>query len=198
MDLHRCNAIRFGSFTLRPGCQSPIYLDLRISISYPQILQNITELLADQVKETDFDLICGVPYTAIPFATALALQLKKPMLMKRNERKSYGLKKQIEGAYKPGSCCLIVEDLVCTGNSTYETVKPLTDRGLVIKDVVVLVDREQGARQRLERDGLRLHAVLTLGQILDTLEEEKLISSTLTNEVRDYIQNNQITPSLLV
>jgi len=85
--------VKFGEFTLKSGITSPFYLDIRTVISYPEILRLITELMWDLVKDLEFDRMCGVPYTALPFANIMAIQQNVPLLLKRKEQKKYGTKK---------------------------------------------------------------------------------------------------------
>src|SRR3990167_8589955 len=110
--LYKIGAVRFGQFTLKSGQHSPFYLDLRRIISYPELLQDMAKQLWEQARHYPFDVLCGVPYTALPLATALSLAHHIPMVMRRKEQKEYGTKQKIEGVYQPGQQCLIIEDVI--------------------------------------------------------------------------------------
>lgn len=145
------------------------------------------------VAECQFDRICGVPYTALPIATLMADKHNKPMIMRRKEgSKSYGLKKSIEGEWKPGEKVLIVEDLVTSGLSVFETIEPIKACGLEVTDIVVLINREQGGRQNIESRGLNLHAVVTISQVMDILERHGRISKQIVQQVQQFIQDSQV------
>lgn len=159
------DVIKRGEFTLRSGEISPIYIDCRSIISYPPLLRNVAKALWDKVKHLKPSLLCGVPYTALPMATAISLEQNLPMLMCRKETKDYGTKKQIEGVFKIGQDCLIVEDVVTTGGSVLQIAEILKKQHLQVSDIVVLVDRQQGGRETLQAAGYQLHSVYTLDEI---------------------------------
>lgn len=194
LDLHAIEAVKFGSFTLKSGLTSPVYLDLRVIVSHPSILARVgAAMWAAAVDKggASFDVMCGVPYTALPIATAMSLEHGTPMLMRRKEAKAYGTKKVIEGAVRPGDTCLVVEDLVTSGASVMETVDPLTAEGLKVTDVVVLIDRQQGGAARMASNGLRLHAAFTLTDLLDVLVREGKVEEAVAADVRAFIAANQ-------
>lgn len=113
------------------------------------------------------------------------------MLMRRKEVKDYGTKKAIEGAFERGQRCMIIEDLVTSGMSVMETVEPLEKEGLVVQDVVVLIDREQGGKARLASKGLALYSAFTLSYILEVLVAHGHVSEDMAEKVRRFIAENQ-------
>ena len=197
LRLHEIEAVKFGEFKLKSGIISPIYVDLRVIVSYPDVLSAVAGCMWDVLKSNgaEFDNMCGVPYTALPIATCMSLNNDCPMLMRRKEVKDYGTKKAIEGAFVAGQTCLVVEDLVTSGASVMETVEPLHQVGLKVKDVVVLIDREQGGKARLASHDLRLHAVLPLSRVLKTLEREGKMTKDLVDTVKAFIAANQTGPN---
>ena len=197
LRLHEIEAVKFGEFKLKSGLISPIYVDLRVIVSYPDVLSSVAACMWDVLKSNgaEFDNMCGVPYTALPIATCMSLNNDCPMLMRRKEVKDYGTKKAIEGAFIAGQTCLVVEDLVTSGASVMETVEPLHEVGLKVKDVVVLIDREQGGEARLKQNNLRLHAVLPLSRVLVTLEREGKMTKDLVESVKAFIAANQTGPN---
>ena len=112
------------------------------------------------------------------------------MVMRRKEAKTYGTKKIIEGQFKLNSKCIIIEDLVTSGTSVLETLKVLNNVGLIVTDVAVLIDREQGGKENLLSNNLTLHSCFTINQMLDVLKKHSKIDDKIINNVQTFLKEN--------
>jgi uridine monophosphate synthetase len=181
--LLEAGCIKFGEFTLKSGLKSPIYIDLRWIIGYPRLLEQVGAAYLPILKGLEFQRLAGLPYAAIPIATAISLAGNYPLIYPRKEVKEYGTKAGIEGEYHAGERVVVIDDLATTGGSKFEAIEKLTAAGLKVRDVVVLIDRQSGAKESLEGAGFHLHAVLTITQLLDYWEKtgkvgkEKIIAT---------------------
>ena len=184
--LYQIGAIQFGEFKLKSGQISSIYINLRKIISYPKILMTVAQAMWEKVQACQFDLVCGVPYTALPIATCFSIQHNIPMIMRRKEKKDYGTKQMVEGEFRPGQRCLIIEDVVTTGSSIIETADELEAAHLQISDVIALIDREQGGKETLEKK-YRLHALLSLSAILQTLLHSNFLNATERKLIETFL-----------
>ncbi len=182
--------IKFGSFTLKSGLQSPLYIDLRQIITYPKLLQQIGAAYLPLLQKLTFNRIAGLPYAAIPIATAVSLQGDYPMIYPRKEVKTYGTKAEIEGKYHAGETIVVIDDLATTGGSKFEAIEKLTGVGLVVKDVVVLVDRQSGAKELLAQAGYAMHAVLTISQLLEYWESTGKVAKDKIEETRKFLSKS--------
>ncbi|QQR83864.1 orotate phosphoribosyltransferase [Candidatus Peregrinibacteria bacterium] len=192
LALHEIGAVKFGKFTLKSGIESPIYIDLRVLVSYPKVLKQISAAMIELAKGLEFDVIAGIPYTALPIATGISLDQNWPMVYARKEVKDDGTKKKLEGVFKEGQTALIIDDLITTGGSKFETIEPFTQAGLNIKDFIVLVDREQGGGRLLAEKGYDLHAVLGVNELLDTLKDEGKLEDELYSTAKEFIAKTQV------
>lgn len=185
--LLEAGCIKFGDFTLKSGLQSPIYIDLRQIITYPKLLEQIGAAYLPLLKDLKFDRIAGLPYAAIPIATAISLAGNYPMIYPRKEVKTYGTKAEIEGEYHAGETVVVIDDLATTGGSKFEAIEKLTGVGLMVKDVVVLVDRQSGAKESLAQAGFSMRAVLTITQLLDHWEEAGKVEKDKIAATRKFL-----------
>jgi uridine monophosphate synthetase len=188
--LLEAGCIKFGEFTLKSGLKSPIYIDLRQIISYPKLLAKVGVAYLPLIRELKFDRLAGLPYAAIPIATAVSLAGNFPMIYPRKEVKSYGTKAEIEGEFHAGEIALVIDDLATTGGSKFEAIEKLTGAGLVVTDVVVLVDRQSGAKESLEQAGFHLHAVLTISELLDYWETTGKVEKEKIAATREFLKSS--------
>ncbi len=187
-ELLSVGCIKFGEFTLKSELKSPIYVDLRRIITYPKLLQSIAQAYLPLLSTLHFSRIAGLPYAAMPIATAISLAGNFPMIYPRKEVKTYGTKAEIEGEYHAGETVVVIDDLATTGGSKFEAIEKLTGAGLVVKDVVVLVDRQSGAKESLAQAGYSMHAVLTISQLLEYWEENGKVEKDKIEETRKFLR----------
>ncbi|XP_075222950.1 rudimentary-like isoform X2 [Lycorma delicatula] len=157
-------------------------------------VDQLSEILIEFSSERNItcDGLCGVPYTALPIATLMSVKLNQPMVMRRKEAKSYGTKKLVEGHFNTEEKILIVEDVVTSGSSILETYNDLIQSGLVVTDAVVVVDRQQGGTANLQKNGIKIHPLITLSQVMDILHAAGKVDLDIVKAVNYYISINQV------
>lgn len=181
------NVVKFGEFTLVSGDKSPIYVDLRMLPSYPESFDTLTTALAEAAKSTGAKRLGGMETAGIPLGAAMAIKLKKPMIYIRKKPKEYGTQSRIEGVLEKGDTVILVDDLMTRGTSKMDFVPPVREAGGVVKDIIIVLDREQGGKEALAAEGIRLHTLVTLKELLAYLFEKKKITREQYDNVLAYL-----------
>ncbi|HAF48547.1 MAG TPA: orotate phosphoribosyltransferase [Anaerolineaceae bacterium] len=190
LKLFDYGCVKFGDFTLASGKESPIYIDLRRVVSFPDLFKLATASYIEVLNELDFDLVAGVPYAALPLAAAAALKLNLPLIYPRKEVKTHGTGQKVEGAFQPGQRVVLMEDVITSGGSILTAAEALRTAGLAVRDAVVMVDRKQGGVEALLGDGIKVTPVLNIFEILDVLKSHALIDDETYQRVKAYLQDS--------
>ena len=193
-----CGAVKFGAFRLKlherePDAPlSPIYVDLRVLRSWPDAIDTAVATLAEMisVRQLAFTRYADIPMAATPLVAILMHQTRVPMITPR-EAKTHGIAGTINGDFSIGETVLVIDDLVTHADSKLEAVRVLEANGLKVRDVAVLIDREQGAADQLAAAGYTLHAALRLTQLLDYWRDSRAIDQETYERVRAYQSANQ-------
>lgn len=169
---------------------------MRLVPSYPQLFDRICDMYCKVIEEEveGFDRVAGVPTAGIPFAALVAYKLRRPFIYVRKQQRLHGQLKTVEGVLNPGDRVLVVDDLVSTGDSAVRTVRSIREAGGVVRDVVVLIDREQGAGEVLAREGVRLHALMKVTEAAEVLYSRGLLSRGEYEVIVNYVRGGAIAP----
>ncbi len=162
---HGC--LQFGEFRLKSGQLSPYYMDLRRIISSPPLLARVADAYASLLEAIDFQRIAAIPLAALPIAAAVSLRLGVPFVYPRMVVKEHGTGNSIEGDFRPEDRVVLLDDVISTARSKLEAIEVLAREGLKITDLVVLVDRESGGKEEIERHGVRCHAYARISELLE-------------------------------
>ena len=162
--LKECNAIQFGRFVLTSGAVSNYYIDIKRASTNPHILKKIAEAMAEYTE--DYDLIAGMELGAVPLVVALSLETGIPFIIIRKEKREHGLGKQIEGGDVKGKKIIIVEDVTTSGGSVIKSINILRENKANVDEVIVVVDREGGTKEKLEQLDINFIPIITVSDIL--------------------------------
>jgi len=190
--LKKTAALEFGIFKLSSGRVTPYYVDLRIIPSFPDAFRKVSEIYVDAIRREmggeSFDRVSGIPLAGMAFAVLVSFHFNKPFIYVRQKRRLQGRKRRVEGVLMPGDRVLLIDDLVTTGLSLERTASAIKAEGGVVTDAFVLLDREEGGRERLARNGIKLHSVLRITNVAKRLFEMNAIDEDqlelILNQVR--------------
>lgn len=151
--LRELKVVQKGEFILTSGRKSNYFVNIKRASTNPEALREIGKAIAPYVDDCK---IAGMALGAVPLAVAVALETNRPFVMVRKEAKDHGTKELVEGDVSPGDKFIIVEDVATTGGSTLRVVSALREKGANVSKAVVVVDREEGAREMLTEHGIEL------------------------------------------
>lgn len=177
--LHRNEAIKFGDFTLSSGKKSSYYVDLRIVPSFPhqfrKMIKSLQNLVSENIGFDNFDCLASVPTSGLVIASALALEIVKPLIYVRNKPKEHGTGKAIEGKLRKGMKVVLVDDVATTGISLVNTIKTLREAGAIVTDACVIINRFEGSTDLLNKENVKLHEITNVIEITNLLNKENLV-----------------------
>ena len=190
--LYEKKIIRFGDFTLASGKKSPYYIDLRLVPSYPiqyrKMIKGLQNLIAEDIGFENFHSLVSVPTGGLVVGASLATEILKPLIYVRKEAKEHGTGKAIEGVTCHEMKLLMIEDVVTSGGSIINAIKSIKEEKMVVTDTYAVVDRMEGATEALQSEGVKLHSLLTIEEIVQNLFEQKLITEDVLNQVIERIK----------
>lgn len=187
--LQESGAMKFGSFKLSSGKESPYYIDLRIVPSFPhqfrKMIKNLQNLISEKIGLDNFDCIASVPTSGLVIASALAIETVKPLVYIRQKPKDYGTESLIEGKIPERSKVLLVDDVGTTGLSLLNAVKVLKSAKMIVTDAFVIVNRFEGAKELLASENVKLYEVTDVITISNTLHNAKLLDEQTLQRIKN-------------
>ena len=192
--LYLSGCLKFGSFKIKSGAISPYYIDLARVLAAPEQLCVIAEVAAQEIKQISvadkIDKLASIELKGALIAPSIACNLNMPCVIVRKEKKAYGITGRIAGAeVAKGDNILFFDDVISEGLSKVEGIKPLQELGANIKHLLVVVNREHGGKEKLEKLGYKVHALAKISDIVYSLYREKHISKEQADKVFEYVKN---------
>jgi orotate phosphoribosyltransferase len=200
--LYLSGCLKFGSFKIKSGAMSPYYIDLARLLASPKQLCTIAEAAAEQIKQimvTDkISKLASIELKGALIVPSIACKLNLPCIIVRKEEKIYGVTGRTAGAdVAKGDRILLFDDVISEGLSKLEGIKPLQELGGNVTHFLVVVNREQGGKENLEKLGFKVHALANVSDLINSLYENKHISKEQAHDVLDYVKGFQATKNTI-
>ena len=162
--LKDCGSIQFGRFVLTSGAISDYYIDIKKASTDPKTLKVLAGLMSKYTK--GFDLLAGMELGAVPLIVALSLETNIPYVIIRKEKRGHGTSKQIEGCDVRNNKVLLIEDVTTSGGSVVKSIQILRENNAEVDKVLVIVDRESGAKEKLKNLDVTFKSLLSISEII--------------------------------
>lgn len=189
LALFDIGAIQLGKYKLQGGKTARLYLDLRLLVSFPETLQLVSQAYQLILEQLTFDILAAQPLAGLPIGTAVALDLKIPMIYPRKTARSYGTGKSVEGVWEVGQTAVIIDDVIQTGESILQAIVSLKAAGIQVKEAVVLIDRELPTAEKLLSNEYIVHSLFKISHLLRILLENGRISNKQYNKIIKSFNN---------
>jgi len=192
--LYFSGCLKFGSFKIKSGATSPYYIDVARLLSSPRQLCAMVDVAAERVREImasdKIDKLASIELKGALIVPSIACKLNLPCVIVRKEEKAYGVTGRIAGAdVVKGDNILLFDDVISEGLSKIEGIKPLQELGSNVKHLLVVVNRQQGGKETLEKIGFKVHALADVSEIVHSLYQNRRIAKTQMDKVLSYVKS---------
>ena len=180
-------------FKWASGWNSPIYCDNRITLSHPRIRTYIRQELVKVIDEKfgPPDIIAGVATGAIAHGALVAEAMGLPFVYVRAAAKEHGRQNMIEGEVHPNQSCVVIEDLISTGQSSLKAVQALRESGVLVKGMISIFN--YGFEQAVDAFRIANCPVYSLSNY-DILVQQALKNGYINNQDSENLKKWRLEP----